>query len=57
MQRPSRIPIEALAQTVALDTEPERLVIRPKQVRMPEDGLVVFESRHGPGFFGELTDS
>lgn len=56
MQRPSRIPIEAPAQTVALDIEPERLVVRPKQVRMPEDGLVVFESRHGPGFFGELKD-
>ena len=56
MQRPSRIPIDLPAQTVALDIEPERLVVRPKQVRMPADGLVVFESRHGPGFYGELKD-
>jgi len=38
------------------DIEPERLEVRPKQVKMPKDGLVVFESRHGPGFFGELKD-
>lgn len=29
----------------------------PKRVPMPECGIVVFESRHGPGFFGELKDS
>jgi AraC family L-rhamnose operon regulatory protein RhaS len=27
-----------------------------KQVPMPECGMVVFESRHGPGFFSEMTD-
>jgi AraC-like DNA-binding protein len=32
------------------------LVTSPKRVLMPESGLVVFESRHAPGFFGELKD-
>ncbi|HVU08544.1 MAG TPA: AraC family transcriptional regulator [Verrucomicrobiae bacterium] len=57
MQRPSHEFAETLAPITPLDTEPERLVVRPKQVKMPEDGLVVFESRHGPGFFGDLKDS
>jgi AraC-like DNA-binding protein/mannose-6-phosphate isomerase-like protein (cupin superfamily) len=56
MQRPSRKPTETLAQTTPPDIEPERLVVRPKQVMMSEHGLVVFESRHGPGFFGELKN-
>lgn len=28
----------------------------PKRVPMPAWGMVVFESRHAPGFFGEMTD-
>ena len=32
------------------------LVTSPKRVLMPKSGLVVFESRHAPGFFGELRD-
>lgn len=36
--------------------EPEELNRSPKRVVMPELGMVVFESRHAPGFFGELTD-
>lgn len=35
----------------------EELNSSPKRVPMPEFGLVVFEARHGPGFFGEMTDS
>src|SRR4051794_18243938 len=31
-------------------------VVRPKIVPMPGCGVVVFESRHGPGFVGELKD-
>ena len=29
----------------------------PKRVAMPDWGLVVFEARHAPGFFGELKDT
>lgn len=29
----------------------------PKRVPMPDLGLVVFEARHGPGFFGKLKDT
>jgi AraC-like DNA-binding protein len=29
----------------------------PKRVPMPDWGLVVFEARHAPGFFGELNDA
>lgn len=29
----------------------------PKRVPMPEWGMVVFEARHAPGFYGEMTDS
>lgn len=29
----------------------------PKRVPFPEWGLVVFEARHAPGFFGEMTDT
>lgn len=29
----------------------------PKRVPMPDWGLVVFEARHAPGFFGELKDA
>ena len=32
------------------------LVRSPKRVRMPEHGVVVFESRHAPGFVGQLKD-
>ena len=34
----------------------EERVVRPKVVPVPEFGVVVFESRHGPGFVGELKD-
>lgn len=36
--------------------EPEELNRSPKRVALPDVGMVVFESRHAPGFFGELTD-
>lgn len=39
-----------LAKSEALNTS-------PKRVPMPDWGLVVFESRHAPGFFGEMKDS
>lgn len=29
----------------------------PKRVPMPDWGLVIFEARHAPGFFGELKDA
>jgi AraC family L-rhamnose operon regulatory protein RhaS len=29
----------------------------PKRVPMPDWGLVVFEARHAPGFFGEMKDA
>ena len=32
------------------------LVRSPKRVVMPEHGVVVFESRHAPGFVGQLKD-
>ncbi|HEY1787910.1 MAG TPA: AraC family transcriptional regulator [Verrucomicrobiae bacterium] len=57
MQRVANKSIGMLVSNMPLNTDPEGLVVRPKQVKMPEDGLVVFESRHGPGFFGELKDS
>jgi len=28
----------------------------PKRVALPACGIVVFEARHAPGFFGELKD-
>src|SRR6185369_2819863 len=31
-------------------------VVRPKVVPVPENGMVVFESRHARGFVGELKD-
>jgi AraC-like DNA-binding protein/mannose-6-phosphate isomerase-like protein (cupin superfamily) len=34
----------------------EERVVRPKVVPVPDFGVVVFESRHGPGFKGELQD-
>jgi AraC-like DNA-binding protein len=40
-----------------MDIAPEQLTRSPKRVPMPEYGLVVFESRHAPGFFGELKDT
>jgi AraC-like DNA-binding protein len=36
--------------------EGEEPVVRPKVVPVPEFGVIVFESRHGPGFIGELRD-
>jgi AraC family L-rhamnose operon regulatory protein RhaS len=33
---------------------PRELVVRPKQVSLPEFGVAVFESHHGFGFRGEL---
>jgi AraC-like DNA-binding protein len=35
---------------------PIDLVRSPKRVLMPEHGAVVFESRHSPGFVGQLKD-
>lgn len=34
----------------------EERVVKPKVVPLPPFGVVVFESRHGPGFVGELQD-
>jgi AraC-like DNA-binding protein len=38
-------------------SQADELNISPKRVPMPEWGLVVFESRHAPGFFGEMKDA
>lgn len=35
----------------------ESLTKSPRRVPMPECGVVVFESRHAPGFVGELRDA
>jgi AraC family L-rhamnose operon regulatory protein RhaS len=35
----------------------DELNTSPKRVPMPDWGMVVFEARHGPGFFGELKDT
>jgi AraC family L-rhamnose operon regulatory protein RhaS len=40
-----------------MPTSPAELNKSPKRVPMPEWGLVVFEARHAPGFFGEMTDA
>jgi len=45
---PKRVP--------ALPTPEEERVIRPKVVPVPPCGVVIFESRHAPGFVGELQD-
>jgi AraC family L-rhamnose operon regulatory protein RhaS len=37
--------------------ETDELNKSPKRVPMPDWGLVVFEARHAPGFFGELKDT
>jgi AraC-like DNA-binding protein/mannose-6-phosphate isomerase-like protein (cupin superfamily) len=50
---PSRRP--SLAGSHAPPGREER-VIRPKVVPVPGFGVAVFESRHGPGFVGELRD-
>jgi AraC-like DNA-binding protein/mannose-6-phosphate isomerase-like protein (cupin superfamily) len=34
----------------------EERVVRPKVVPVPDFGVAVFESRHGPGFVGKLRD-
>lgn len=36
---------------------PQELNTSPKRVPMPEWGMVIFEARHAPGFFGEMKDS
>jgi AraC family L-rhamnose operon regulatory protein RhaS len=38
-------------------TPADELNKSPKRVPMPEWGMVVFEARHAPGFYGEMTDS
>ena len=40
-----------------MPVKPDELNSSPKRVAMPDWGMVVFESRHAPGFFGEMTDS
>jgi mannose-6-phosphate isomerase-like protein (cupin superfamily) len=37
-------------------SEREERVVRPKIVPVPGIGVIVFESRHAPGFVGELKD-
>lgn len=37
--------------------KPDELNSSPKRVPMPDWGLVVFEARHAPGFFGEMKDA
>ena len=44
------------AHLAARDRTKEERVVRPKIVPLPDFGVVVFESRHGPGFVGELND-
>jgi AraC family L-rhamnose operon regulatory protein RhaS len=36
--------------------EGDERVVRPKVVPVPDFGVAVFESRHGPGFVGDLKD-
>lgn len=36
---------------------PDEFNMSPKRVPMPDWGVVVFEARHAPGFFGELKDA
>lgn len=36
--------------------EGQERVVRPKVVPVPQFGVAVFESRHGPGFVGKLQD-
>lgn len=40
-----------------MPTPPDEFNTSPKRVPIPDWGLVVFEARHAPGFFGELEDS
>jgi AraC-like DNA-binding protein/mannose-6-phosphate isomerase-like protein (cupin superfamily) len=56
MQQSFRKTKQTLTESAVSDSDVERLVVQPKQVKMPEHGLVVFESRHGPGFTGELQN-
>lgn len=39
-----------------MPTPSDQLNKSPKRVAMPPWGMVVFECRHAPGFFGEMTD-
>lgn len=39
-----------------MSTFPEKLNKSPKRVPMPDCGVVVFECRHAPGFYGEMKD-
>ncbi len=38
-------------------TKPDEFNTSPKRVPMPDWGLVVFEARHAPGFYGEMNDT
>jgi AraC family L-rhamnose operon regulatory protein RhaS len=49
---PSRTPLPFIASS----QQGEERVVRPKVVPVPNFGVVVFESRHGPGFVGNLQD-
>lgn len=40
-----------------MPSQTDELNKSPKRVPMPEWGMVVFEARHAPGFFGELKDT
>jgi AraC-like DNA-binding protein len=56
MSKPS-VPAKPLVSPLELPhLEREERVVRPKVVPVPEFGVVVFESRHGPGFEGQLQD-
>ncbi len=48
--------VQALASATAPPVVGEERVVRPKVVPVPECGVVVFESRHAPGFVGTLRD-
>src|SRR5262249_487627 len=56
--------LDAVGKTILSDYEPSpvelpdsrELVVSPKRVTMPQFGLVVSESRHAPGFSGQLRD-
>lgn len=39
-----------------MSSRPDELNTSPKRVPMPDCGLVVFEARHAPGFYGAMQD-
>jgi AraC-like DNA-binding protein len=47
---------QACGRKSAMPHQVDELNKSPKRVPMPDWGLVVFEARHAPGFFGEMTD-